>query len=210
VSYGYKYVSYGNNSGPDRRPDNILCDEHLHAKICDFGAAHFGVGGDDATQAAWWTHTSHRRGSNLRVKMAGSPGYTPPDMNFADLAMNRKWDAEREVSLADLKAVDVFGFGVLASAFCTHNKPYSEAQLAGVEATGEDLFECVARGSDQGGLRPIPKPDWPSAVTKVVIECVKDTPRQRPTFQQLREGLQREVAQGRLPPCEAEAHVPSR
>jgi serine/threonine protein kinase len=128
------------------------------------------------------------------VVSAGSPGYVPPELYGPGL------NTEHRMSVMGLQSVDVFAFGVLVAAVCTHNDPYDDMGLG-----GEELLEKVATG----GLRPEVKGDWPQKLGEVVRDCMKDWG-QRPTFLRLREGFQGALRDGTLPRCRDEVYVPCR
>lgn len=142
----------------DIKPDNIMLDDRMRPKICDFGFARDKPSPAEIEKAL----ETDQRG--LQTGGIGTPLYMAPELFGDD-------DGETELYTT---AVDVYAYGMLLYELATLKVPYADK----VAMTKWTLRKFV-----QDGKRPIIPDDVPEGWRKLIEECWSQDPTDRPTMQ---------------------------
>merc|ERR1719182_700052 len=110
VAEGMKFLHSRKDSvvHRDLKPENILLNEHLVAKIADFGISREAV----------------TRRATTRASAAGTMGYIPPEAIRRDIGV--------QVSTAEFKKGDVYSFGVLMCYILSGTDPFAKMSEANI------------------------------------------------------------------------------
>lgn len=111
----------------DIKASNILLDENLDCKLCDFGSAKIGF---SSTVVAPDSDSNSRAWRKQRMTMTGSPGYTDPLYLRTGLASKKN---------------DVYGFGVVVLELLTGIEAFSATSGERLTARAEPLLRDADR-----------------------------------------------------------------
>lgn len=109
----------------DIKASNILLDENLNCKLCDFGSAKIGF-----SSTVMAPYSNSRAWRKERMMMTGSPGYTDPLYLRTGIASKKN---------------DVYGFGVAVLELVTGIEAFSAASGERLTARAEPLLRDAGK-----------------------------------------------------------------
>lgn len=161
----------------DIKASNILLDEHLNCKLCDFGSAKMGFSSAVLPPSPSPSPSPSRSRITKQVMMIGSPGYTDPHYLRTGMASTK---------------TDVYSFGVILlelvtgiEAFCPENGQLLTS-LAG--SMLNDIADCEATKVNElvdPRLAGDFDLDEARAMLSIAALCLRQSPILRPSATQI-------------------------
>lgn len=163
---------------------NVLLDDLLHAKLCNFGVAKYLQSQED--RARWGDRIYDRFGQREDATMDRIRHI------ISQRSESLRWIAP-EVILGNAEyseAVDIYSFGVLLSELDTHQRPYCGVLgKNGLPISDQEIQKKVASGK----LRPRFTHSCPSDIRRIADKCLALDPDDRPSSLELAYGFRKIV-----------------
>ncbi|KAL8053264.1 hypothetical protein ABFX02_05G059300 [Erythranthe guttata] len=157
----------------DVKSSNVLLDENLDCKLCDFGSAKVGFSSaiDPPPPAA--DSNARRPWRSNRTAVVGSPGYTDPAYLRTGLASKKN---------------DVYGFGVVVLELITGVEAFSAARGERLTARAEPMLRDAGKVAEMvdprlaGGEIDL---EEARAMAAMAAKCLSDSPGVRPSASEI-------------------------
>ncbi|KAK6146541.1 hypothetical protein DH2020_020410 [Rehmannia glutinosa] len=146
----------------DIKPSNILLDENLNCKLCDFGSAKLGF------SSTVESNPKTCRRNNNRKTIVGSPGYTDPVYLKTGLASREN---------------DVYSFGVIVLELITGIEAFNPDTGEKLTKVAEPMLRDAEKVADMVDLRLRGEVDLEEARAMAALsaKCISGSPSVRPS-----------------------------
>uniref|UniRef100_K3WRY8 Protein kinase domain-containing protein n=1 Tax=Globisporangium ultimum (strain ATCC 200006 / CBS 805.95 / DAOM BR144) TaxID=431595 RepID=K3WRY8_GLOUD len=192
-------LTYIHSLGPvlvhcDLKSRNVLLDDSLHAKLCDFGISKYLVHDEYQHKAARDGGTRGRHNDNDHLRQCEDGVMDEVRHLLSQTAGSIRWIAP-EVLLAFTQyseAVDIYAFGVLLSELDTLQLPYENERNP---KDGRPLSDArIRKRVAKGDLQPRFSSHCPPEVLEIGLRCLSYRPSDRPSSLELAYCLRKAAA----------------